>query len=311
MSEKYIKNYINGALVPALSGKYLDNINPSTAKVYSYFPDSGEADLEQAVEIAAQNFSAWTRLDPERRFRILMRLADILEQNQVEFARAEALDTGKPISMAVNYDVPDAQACFRYYATSILHQQNTTKSTQTAYIQLALRQPIGVVACLASWSMPLFTLCQKIAPALAAGNCVIAKPSQYAPMTAFMLAQACAEAGMPSGVLNIIHGQDAPLHEWITQHPKIQAIAYTGDSKAGTQIIRHALPRLKKLSLNQGGNNANIILEDCDFDKMMVGTLRSSFSNNGQLRHHASRIFIQRSKYEKFKIELVKRTQFL
>ncbi len=311
MTEKYIKNYINGALVPALSGDYLDNINPANGKVYAHFPDSNESDLKQAVEVAERVQSAWARIEDERRFRLLMRIADILEQNLIEFARAETLDTGKPVSMAVSNDVPDAQACFRYYATSIMHQQSASKMGQSGYINLAMRQPIGIVACIIPWNMPLFILCQKVAAALAAGNCVIVKPSEHTPMTAYMLSQACEEAGLPSGVLNVVHGRDEVLHPLIAAHPKIEAISFTGNVKEGKRIVEAAAPFFKKMSLNQGGNNANIIFDDCDFDKMMIGTLRSSFSNNGQLRHHASRIFVERSKYETFKQELVKRTQFL
>ncbi len=311
MAEKYIKNYINGAFVPSLSGDYLDNINPANGKVYAQFPNSNENDLNQAVEVAHKVQAAWARLESERRFRILMRIADILEQNLIEFARAETLDTGKPVSMAVSNDVPDAQACFRYYATSIMHQDSSSKSGQNGFINLSMRQPVGVVACIIPWNMPLFILCQKVAPALAAGNCVIVKPSEHTPMTAYMLAQACEEAGLPNGVLNVVHGRDELLHTLIAAHPKIEAISFTGSAREGQRIITAAAPLFKKLSLNQGGNNASIIFEDCDFDKMMIGVLRSSFSNNGQLRHHASRIFVERSKYENFKQELVKRTQFL
>lgn len=310
-NEKYIKNYINGALVPAISGKYLDNINPATGRVYAQFPDSNKDDLAQAITSAEKAFESWSVMETERRFRILMRIADIIEQNLSEYARAESIDTGKPMTMSISQDIPEAQDYFRYYATALLHQPHQAKYDRQNSLQFSLRQPIGIVGCIVPWSMPLLMLCQKIAPALSLGNCVIAKPSEYSPMTAYLLAKACEEAGLPKGVLNIVQGKDEVLCPQMVQHPQIKAIAYTGNTKSGMSIIQSTNQRLKKLAINIGGNNPNIIFEDCDFDEMMLGTLRSSFSNNGNHPHHASRVLIERSLYDRMKEELVKRTQFL
>jgi len=309
--EKYIKNYINGALVPALAGLYLDNINPATGHVYSEFPDCNENDLEQAVEYAERAFPEWAAMESERRFRILMRIADIIEQNTSEYARAESIDTGKPITMSLSQDVPWAQACFRYYATEVYHLDAQSRYQDSKNLQFSIRQAIGVVGCIIPWNMPLYQLCRKVAPALATGNCVIAKPSQWSPMTAYLLAQACEEAGLPKGVLQILQGKDQPLQELIVNHPKIRAIAYTGDAATGRKILESASKQLKKCTITIGGNNPTILFADCDFDQMMIGTLRSSFSNNGHHQHHASRILVERSIYEQFKTEFVKRTQFL
>ena len=309
--EKYIKNYINGALVPALSGQYLENINPATGKVYAEFADCNEHDLEQTVEYAERAFPEWAAMESERRFRILMRIADVIEQNTSEYARAESIDTGKPLTMSLSQDVSWAQACFRYYATKVYHSDAQSRYQDARNLQFSIRQPIGVVGCLIPWNMPLYQLCRKVAPALATGNCVIAKPSQWSPMTAYLLAQACEEAGLPKGVLNILQGKDQLLQELIVEHPKIRAITYTGDANTGRRIIESAAKQLKKCAINIGGNNATIIFADCDFDQMMIGTLRSSFSNNGHHQHHASRVLVERTLYEQLKTELVKRTQFL
>ncbi len=308
--EKYIKNYINGALVPAISGKYLDNINPATGRVYAQFPDCNKDDIAQSIEFATRAFPEWAAMEAERRCRILLRIADIIEQNLSDYARAESIDTGKPMAMSISKDIPEAQECFRYYATALRHHNTAQTTDELGSFQLFMRQPIGVVACIVSWGLPLLSLCQKIAPALASGNCVIAKPSEHTPMSAYLLAQACEEAGLPKGVFAVIQGKDRLIDD-IIEHPNISAISFTGDAILGKKIIDNPSVYFKKRAVNIGGNNANLIFEDCNFDQMMIGTLRSSFSNNGHLQHHASRILVERKLYEKFKTELVKRTQFL
>lgn len=311
MADKYIKNYINGALVPAESGEYLDNYNPSTGKVYSYIPDSDEIDVRKAVNAAEKAFPAWSKMGLEKRFRILNRIADVIEQNMEEFAKAESMDNGKPITMSRNVDIPRAQANFRFFATAILHFSSESHHIEGEAINFTLRQPIGVVGCISPWNLPLYLFSWKIAPALAAGNTIVAKPSELTPMTAFMLAKACKEAGLPDGVLNIVHGLGQKAGQAIVEHPKVKAISFTGGTETGKRIARIAAPMFKKLSLELGGKNPNIIFADCDFDQMMVETLRSSFSNNGQICLCGSRIYIERPIYEKFREELVKRAQFL
>ncbi len=311
MAEKYIKNYINGALVPAESGEYLDNYNPSTGNVYSYIPDSDEADVLKAVEAAEKAFPAWSKMSLEKRFRILNRIADVIEQNMEEFAKAESMDNGKPLSMSRNVDIPRAQANFRFFATAILHFSSESHHNEGEAINFTLRQPIGVVGCISPWNLPLYLFSWKIAPALAAGNCIVAKPSELTPMTAFLLAKACKEAGLPDGVLNIVHGLGGKAGQAIVEHPRVKAISFTGGTETGKRIARIAAPMFKKLSLELGGKNPNIIFADCDFDQMMIDTLRSSFSNNGQICLCGSRIYVERPIYEKFRDELVKRAQFL
>ncbi len=310
-TDKYIKNYIDGALVPPGSGDYLDNYNPSIGKVYSYIPDSDADDVQRAYEAAERAFPEWSKAGLRKRFRILSRLADIIEQNLEEFAHAESIDSGKPITMSRSVDIPRAHQNFRFFATAIMHFSSESHHMEGEAINFTLRQPIGVVGCISPWNLPLYLFSWKIAPALATGNCVVAKPSEMTPMTAHLLAKACIEAGLPPGVLNIVHGLGPKAGQAIIDHPKIKAISFTGGTATGRKIAEKAAPMFKKLSLELGGKNPNIIFADCDFDQMMIGTLRSSFSNSGQICLCGSRIYIERPIYEKFKQELVKRTQFL
>ena len=309
--DKYIKNYIDGALTPADSGEYIDNYNPATGKVYSYIPDSDASDIQKAVEAAERAFPDWSTCGIRKRSRILARIADIIEQNIEGFARAETIDSGKPLSMSRSVDIPRAQANFRFFASAIIHYSSESHHVEREAINFTLRQPLGLVGCISPWNLPLYLFSWKIAPALAVGNCVVAKPSELTPMTAYMLSKACIEAGLPAGVLNIVHGVGNKAGQSIVDHPKIKAISFTGGTNTGQKIAQTAAPVFKKLSLELGGKNPNIIFADCDFDEMMVGTLRSSFSNNGQICLCGSRIYIERPIYDRFKEELVKRTQFL
>ncbi len=310
-ADKYIQNYIGGKLVPPQSGKYIDNIAPATGKVYSYIPDSDEEDMELAIQAAKKAFPEWSKSDIRTRFRLLMRIADILEQYLDVFAQAESKDSGKTLKLATEIDIPRAQSNFRFFATSIIHFHSESHYNPGESINYTLRQPLGVVACISPWNLPLYLLTWKIAPALAAGNCVVAKPSELTPMTAYLLSQACIKAGLPDGVLNIVHGYGPKAGQALVEHPDIKAISFTGGTATGRKIAMTAAYQFKKVSLEMGGKNPNIIFADCDFSSMMATTMRSSFSNNGQICLCGSRIYIERPLYEQFKEEFVKRTQFL
>lgn len=309
--DKYLKNYINGALVPSITGQYIDNVNPATGLVYSHIPDSGQEDVDRAVEAAREAFQGWSTAGLTRRSRILSRIADIIEQDQEAFAVAESRDNGKPVSMARAIDIPRAHQNFRFFATGLIHFASEAHHMEGEAINYTLRQPLGVVGCISPWNLPLYLFTWKIAPALAAGNCVVAKPSEITPMTAFLLSKACIQAGLPDGVLNIVHGLGPKAGQAIVEHPDVKAISFTGGTSTGQHIAATAAPMFKKLSLELGGKNPVIIFEDCDFDAMMSTTLRSSFSNNGQICLCGSRIYVQRSIYDRFRDELVKRTQFI
>ena len=310
-TEQYIKNYINGTLQPADSTEFIENFDPSTGQVYSYIPDSDSRDVDKAVDAAQKAFPAWSVMHPQKRFRILMRIADIIEQHLDIFAEAESRDSGKPVSLSSTVDIPRSHDNFRFFATALLHYSSESHNMPGQAINYTLRQPLGVVGCISPWNLPLYLFSWKIAPALATGNCVVAKPSELTPMTAFLLSKACQEAGLPPGVLNIVHGLGSKAGQAIVEHNNVKAISFTGGTNTGRKIAAVAAPNFKKLSLELGGKNPNIIFEDCDFDEMMIHTLRSSFSNNGQICLCGSRILVQRSIYDKFKDEFVKRVQFM
>lgn len=309
--ERYIRNYINGELVPPISGKYIDSYNPALGEVYAFAPNSSEKDVNEAVEAAEAAFPEWSSMGIKTRFRMLMRLADIVEQHAEAFAQAETADTGKPISLSRSIDIPRSHSNLRFFATAIAHFASEAHHMEHQAINYTLRQPIGVVGCISPWNLPLYLFTWKIAPALAAGNCVIAKPSEVTPMTAFMLSKAAIEAGIPKGVLNIVHGYGPIAGQAIIEHPKVKAISFTGSTATGRRIAATAAPMFKKLSLELGGKNPNIIFEDCDFEAMMATTLNSSFANQGQICLCGSRIFVERPLYERFRDEFVERAKAL
>ena len=305
---KTIRNYINGTFYEPQSEEYLSSFNPATGELYMQVPDSGAEDVNLAVKAAQRAFYSWSNFPIEKRMKIMVRIADLIEQNLEVLALAESEDNGKPITLAQTVDIPRAAANFRFFGTSIQHFASESHSMGTQGINYTLRKPIGVVACISPWNLPLYLFTWKVAPALATGNCVIAKPSEVTPRTAYLLAEICKEAGLPNGVLNIIHGSGQRTGQAIVEHPEIKAISFTGGTETGRAIAQIAAPQFKKLSLELGGKNPNIIFADCDFNKMLETTLRSSFSNQGQICLCGSRIYIERPIYERFKTEFIART---
>ncbi|MBN8696489.1 MAG: aldehyde dehydrogenase [Bacteroidetes bacterium] len=305
----HIKNYINGELIEPVGKQYIDNYNPSTGKVYSYIPDSDERDVELATEAALKAFPGWSVTPKDERSRIMLKISELIEKNMERFAIAESTDNGKPVALARMVDIPRAAANFHFYATAILHYASESHSMEDTAINYTLRTPVGVAGCISPWNLPLYLFTWKIAPAIASGNCVVAKPSEVTPMTAYLFSELCIEAGLPKGVLNIVHGYGHKVGSAITSHPKIPLISFTGGTKTGAEIAKVAAPMFKKLSLELGGKNPNIIFADCDFEKMIKTTLNSSFANQGQICLCGSRIFVERPIYEKFKTEFVKRVK--
>jgi aminomuconate-semialdehyde/2-hydroxymuconate-6-semialdehyde dehydrogenase len=306
-----IQNYIGGSFQAPAGGQYLDNINPATGIKYSETPSSTVADIDASVAAAKAAFPAWSTTPAEDRFKILNRIAGLIDENLDALALAETNDNGKPLWLSKRVDIPRASSNFRFFATSIMHTSTESHSMEDKAINYTLRQPIGVVGCISPWNLPLYLLTWKIAPALAAGNCVIAKPSEVTPMTAYLLSIICQEAGLPAGVLNIVHGNGPDCGSAIVAHPEIKAISFTGSTRAGKDIAATAAPMFKKLSLELGGKNPNIIFADCDWEKMMRTTIQSSFSNQGQICLCGSRILIEESIYEKFKTEFIERVKKL
>lgn len=308
---KKLQNYINGQLLAPTSGNYIDNYEPATGQVYSLIPNSDEKDVEMAVQAAKAAFPTWSKMPIEGRSKILMRLVELIEKNLDRLAEAESKDNGKPVWLAKQMDIPRAASNFHFYATAILHYAGESHSMSNKAINYTLRDAIGVVGCISPWNLPLYLFSWKIAPALAAGNCVVAKPSEITPMTAYLLSELCIEAGLPAGVLNIVHGLGQTAGNAIVAHPEVKAISFTGGTQTGAHIARIAAPMFKKLSLELGGKNPNIIFADCDYDKMLDTTMRSSFANQGQICLCGSRIFVERLIYEKFKKDFVERTKNL
>ncbi len=304
-----LQNFINGKYCDPIEGKYIDNYEPASGQVYSSIPDSGAQDVILAVAAAEKAFPIWSKMSVQDRSGVLIRLSEGIAERMDEFVAAESKDNGKPLALAGHVDIPRAVSNFHFFATAILHYASESHNMEGVGVNYTLRKPLGIVGCISPWNLPLYLFSWKIAPALAAGNCVIAKPSEVTPYTAYLLGKVAKDAGMPDGVLNILHGQGGNVGDAIVKHPKIKAISFTGGTSTGEYIARTAAPMFKKLSLELGGKNPNIIYADCDFKEMMSTTLRSSFANQGQICLCGSRIFIERSIYDTFKEEFVRRVE--
>jgi aminomuconate-semialdehyde/2-hydroxymuconate-6-semialdehyde dehydrogenase len=302
---KKILNYIAGKLQAPTNNAFLDNVQPATGRVYSLLPDSDHQDVQLAVEAAEKAFPSWSETPADQRSAILVRLADLILLNKEKLAIAESIDNGKPVALARSVDIPRAEANIRFFATAILHWSSEAHTMEGRAINYTHRKPIGVVGCISPWNLPLYLFTWKIAPALAAGNCVVAKPSEITPMTAFLLSELAIEAGLPPGVLNIVHGTGPQCGNALVSHPQVKAISFTGGTKTGAHIAAIAAPAFKKLSLELGGKNPTIVFDDCDWEKTLSNVIRSSFSNQGQICLCGSRILVQQTIYEKFKSAFV------
>ncbi len=302
-----IKNYINGELRDAISKKIINVVNPSIGKVYGTLPDSDSKDVMLAIEAAKEALPAWKLLSFEQRFDLLLKLANGIEARMNEFVEAESIDNGKPQWLAAQSDIPRAISNLKFFASAQMNFPSESHHTPNQGLNYTLRQPIGVVGCISPWNLPLYLFTWKIAPALAAGNTVVAKPSEITPYTAYLLSTVCIEIGFPKGVLNIVHGLGAKVGQAIVEDKRVKAIAFTGGTVTGRAINIECAKQFKKVSLELGGKNPNIIFDDCDFEEMMTTTVRSSFTNQGQICLCGSRIFIQKTIYAKFKEEFITR----
>jgi len=302
-------NYIGGDLTAPASGRYLDNFEPATGEIWSRVPDSDGNDLQQAVDAAKIAFPGWQLQSADQRARFLLSLAQAIEDNAGELAQLESRDTGKPVALARSLDIPRAAANFRFFASAATQFHSEAHPVAGQSVNFTLRQAHGVVACISPWNLPLYLLSWKIAPALAAGNCVIAKPSELTPATACRLAQLCQQVGMPAGVLNILHGSGPGIGASLVAHSSIKAVSFTGGTRTGATIAAQAAPRFKKLSLELGGKNPSIVFADADWQRMLDTTLRSAFANQGQICLCGSRILVQRSIYARFREEFVARAR--
>jgi aminomuconate-semialdehyde/2-hydroxymuconate-6-semialdehyde dehydrogenase len=306
-----ILNYINGKWHPANSGKWLDNIEPATGNVFSKLPDSDESDISMAVDAAAGAFGEWSGMSAERRAGYMLRIADLIDRDLDQLAEAESRDNGKPVKLAQRVDIPRASANMRFYATGILHYASESHIQPGNMVNYTIRSPHGVAACISPWNLPLYLFTWKLAPALAAGNTVVAKPSELTPLTAYLFGKLCEEAGLPAGVLNIVQGTGAKAGNALISHPQVPVISFTGGTATGRHISGIAAPMFKKLSLELGGKNPNLVFEDCDFEEAVRKSVESSFANQGEICLCGSRILVQESVYEKFLEAFVSRTKNL
>ena len=306
-----LANFIGGAFVPPASNAYLDDVAPATGEVIAEIPDSDERDVNAAVAAAREAFPSWSRTPVEQRSRLLLKLADLIEQNLEELAQMESRDNGKTVTLARRLDIPRAVLNFRFFATAVLHQASEAHITDGAALNYTLRQPLGVAGLISPWNLPLYLLSWKIAPAIASGNTCVAKPSELTPLTAHRLAELSLEAGIPPGVINIVHGLGAKAGAALTRHPDVPLISFTGGTVTGAGVAANAAPRFKKLSLELGGKNPNLIFADADLDDAVATSIRSSFWNQGEICLCGSRIFVERAAYDAFLERFTAATQRL
>ena len=295
-----IQNYIDGELVEPVSGNYLDNTDPSTGQVYSQVPGSGAEDVERAVAAAEEAFPLWSGAPAAERSDVMLRIADLIETRLEEFARAECVDNGKPLALARSLDIPRAAKNLRFFATAVLHAHSQVHTADGPVLNYTLRGPRGIAGIISPWNLPLYVLSWKVAPAMATGNTVVAKPSEVTPMTAYMLSQVCREAGLPAGVLNIVHGRGAEAGAAITAHPKITTVSFTGGTVTGREVAKSAAPMFKKVGLEMGGKNPTIVFADAEMDRAIEQGVRAAFANQGQVCLCGSRIYVEQGAYDAY-----------
>lgn len=305
-----ILNFINGQFFEPQSGNFIETINPATGEVLAQVPDSDEADLDIAISTAKDAFPEWRDMGAEHRLEILYNLADLMDKNLEAFIEAEVNDNGMTRSFARNVEVPRGAANFRAFADSALKycgDEFFGNDMAEGYIR---REPVGIVGTISPWNLPLLLFTWKIAPALAAGNCVIAKPSEVTPLTAYLLSTLINDAGFPKGVLNILHGTGPKIGAAITAHPDIARLSFTGSTATGKMIGMKAAENFKKPPmLEMGGKNPSLVFDDADFEKAVDGVCRAAFSNQGQICLCGSRIYVQKELYDDFKMALIERIE--
>lgn len=305
----HIRNYIGGHFRDPHSGLWIDNVNPSTGEVYSLIARSDARDVAEAVHAASAAFPEWSAMPARGRSEIMMEISRRIKAHLEDLALAETNDQGKPLWLSRSVDIPRAVDNMAFFATEILHTHTDAHQTDEHVINYTLRRPLGVVGCISPWNLPLYLFTWKIAPALAAGNTVVAKPSELTPMTAFLLSQICIDAGLPEGVLNIVHGYGPECGQAIVEHHEVKAISFTGGTATGRRIAATAAPMFKKMSLELGGKNPTIVFDDVDVAATARSVARAAFTNQGEICLCGSRIFVQRGILEEFQRALITETE--
>ncbi|WP_078392571.1 aldehyde dehydrogenase [Shouchella patagoniensis] len=307
------KNYINGQYKDAVSSKIFENINPATEEVLGTVAEGSKEDVDLAVKAARRALNGrWKTMPLAERSKIIRRIGDIILERQEELANLEALDTGKPVSLANKIDIPRAAYNFHFFADYMTTLGTEAYQQDDQALHYALRKPVGVIGMINPWNLPLLLLTWKLAPCLAAGNTAVMKPAEWTPMTATVLAEICTEAGVPDGVVNLVHGfGPGSAGEAISQHEDVDAITFTGETSTGTAIMKSAADTLKKLSYELGGKNPNIIFADSNLDEVVETTIKSSFINQGEVCLCGSRIYVERPAYDEFLEKFVAKTKEL
>jgi aminomuconate-semialdehyde/2-hydroxymuconate-6-semialdehyde dehydrogenase len=295
-----IGHYIGGVQQPARSGNCLADIEPATGRTLATIPDGDQRDIAEAVAAAEAAFPAWAAAPASDRSRILLRIAELIDTQAEELAKLESLDTGKPIALARGLDIPRASLNFRFFATAILHTRTDAHQTDSTALNYTVRRPRGVVGLITPWNLPLYLLSWKVAPALATGNTAVAKPSELAPLTAARLGDLCTEAGLPPGVLNLVHGKGSSAGAALVTHSSVKTISFTGGTVTGRGIATAVAGEFKKLTLEMGGKNPAIVFADADLDQAVKGVVRAGFTNQGQICLCGSRVLVEASIFDRF-----------
>ena len=297
-------NFIDGIFVEALDGSTLSNVNPATGGEIGSIVRSKTDDVEAAVQAAMRARNDWAALSILERADWLDRMADGLEQRKEEIAQRESRDTGKPLALARRVDAQRSIDNFRFFA-DFARQREPEVFEMSDATNVVHRNPIGVVGLITPWNLPLYLLSWKVAPALLMGNTIVAKPSEMTPLTAALMCEVTSEIGLPPGVLNVVHGFGPEAGQAILEHPSIGAISFTGGTTTGRHVAATAAPMFKKLSLELGGKNATIVLDDVDLDSAVEGAIRAGFTNGGQVCLCGSRILVHSSIADEFTRRLV------
>ncbi|MCA2958670.1 MAG: aldehyde dehydrogenase [Silvanigrellales bacterium] len=308
-------NFIGGEFVPPARGAFLENVNPATGCVFGRLPDSDASDVNRAVEAARNAFPSWRDTPREKRAALLNAVANGIEARREEFARAETRDQGKPLSLARSMDIPRAIENFRFFAGALLHEAQEAlesgASHSSALLSYTTRGPLGVAGLVTPWNLPLYLLTWKIAPALATGNTAVCKPSEFTSTTAFLLAEVMRDAGIPPGVCNVVFGRGETAGEALVVHPHVPLVSFTGGTGTGAHIAHSVASSFKKLSLELGGKNANLVFADADLDLAARTSVRSSFLNQGEICLCGSRIYVEESIFDSFLERFVAQTRKL
>ncbi len=304
-SPKRLRNSIAGGPKDPLSDRWMDKTAPATGELLFEMPRSGPEDVDWAVRAAREALAGpWGSAGIAERAATLDRIADGIAARREELALLESTDTGKPLSLSLSVDIPRAEANFRFFAGALRHEERPCHPMD-GHLNYSHRRPAGVCALITPWNLPLYLLSWKVAPALAMGNTVVCKPSELTPSTASALAEIAADAGLPAGVLNIVHGDGVGAGAPLTAHEDVDLVSFTGGTATGRRVAAAAAPQFKKLSLELGGKNATIVFADADLDKAVAGAARAAFTNQGQICLCGSRILVARSIHDRFVAALV------